>query len=581
MKGLVEKIGGYVMPDNGLLGFILEIAWLILDFVACFVLFGNTINEIIVNGNSFGANGFKFFQIMLFIMLLIIPFYLLRDNKLSGGNMTFGGTGSGKKYGDQGSAKRATASEVRSLSGNDGLVISKNFRLSASKSYEHVAVIGPTGSGKSSSFYIPNLLELDGETSAVVTDPKKEMYNICGPYLRSIGYRTICLTPAEENPKYNYNPLMVASDADELSSLAQLLLSNGGKSVEMATGSSSGGAEWISMSVPLLAAAFIFARYGDPTTTDFVDKESRIKKTVSIAYDRTIYEAIAFILNADLATMDKVFSTNSAAYDKFLLFKTSAGSEKTMSSIKTTLASNVQLFTREKIKAFTRTPYITDEDGTKMINKKKLFTPKMLRKQPTVLFICCPETASIDHMPLMAVVYSQILEKCMSTDGRPVYFLLDEFANIGVIPTIASIAATARSRKIGLAIGIQGMEQLRENYGKDKADNLLNNLKTKMVFAGLSGESADYISKLAGTTTIESQNISRNSGNGNPQDLFGSKSITKSAVKRELFTPDEIRRIDENQVLIIAHNKNPYLDAKNSYFLQKKYKDKLESAEDE
>ena len=47
-------------------------------------------------------------------------------------------------------------------------------------------------------------------------------------------------------------------------------------------------------------------------------------------------------------------------------------------------------------------------------------------------------------------------------EGYPILFMLDEFANIGIIPSIANITATARSRKIGLSLGLQGVEQLKE-----------------------------------------------------------------------------------------------------------------------
>lgn len=573
MKSLIEKIGSFVMPDNGVLGFFVEIGWLIADILISFLWIGKSLNSnVILNqGNYYGSLGLSGLSVMIFIMLIIVPIFLLKENKLSGGNFNFS---FGKKYGDQGSAKKGTTAEMKNLMGKDGLVLSRSVRLSATKSFEHIAIIGPTGSGKSSSFYIPNLLELDGSISAVVTDPKKEMYDICGPYLRSIGYKTIKLCPEELDNDYCYNPLLVGEDADQMDSLAQLILTNGGKAVEMSTGSSSGGAEWIAMATPLLAASFIFSRFASYQETD---AKGNVKEDgLKIGINKTIYESIKFILSADLKQMEEVFKGHEGAYDKFLLFKTSGGSERTMSSIKTTLSSNVQLFTREKVKNFTRSPIVTDEKGKKRVNKELLYNPLILRKEPTVVFICIPETKAIDYMPLSSVLFTQTLDKCMGTkEGNPIIFLLDEFANIGVLPTIASISATARSRNISLAIGIQGMEQLEQNYGDKNAATILNNLKTKLVFSGLTGETARYISELTGVTTVETKNVSKNSG-GQGNGFFGTTSESKSSMKRELYTPDEIRRMDDDSVLIIAHNKNPIMDKKNNWYTQKKYTDKKE-----
>ena len=556
MKDLCERLGSKVYPDNGIIGFGIEIGYsialiLITIFLPEILSFGDPI----LRSEMVGVGGF---QIMFFIIGIILPIHFLRGEGFSFGGAGFG-SGARSKYGDQGSAKKGTSASLKGLTGNDGIVLSLKNRLSADKSCEHIAIIGPTGSGKSSCFYIPNLLEFDGKWSAVVTDPKGEMHDLCGPYLRSMGYRTLKLAPLDTDSEFNYNPILIAENADELDALAQLILTNGGKSVEQATGSSSGGAEWIAMSQPLLAAAFIWARY--------------------CGKEKTIYEAVKFILDADLKTMENEFKKNEAAYDKFLLFKTSGGSERTMSSIKTTLSSNVQLFTRESTKRFTSTPAKRNADGKRVLDKNRLFNPKILRKEPTVVFICCPETQSIAQMPLMSVLYSQTLEKCMEhKEGHKIMFLLDEFANIGIIPTIANIAATARSRGIALAIGLQGMEQLEENYGQEKAANLLNNLKTKIIFSGLTGQSAEYASQLTGVTTVETTSFSRNSGQG--FDILGTTSSSKNAVQRQLYTPDEIRRLNEDTVLIIAHNRDSVEDKKNSWFKQKKYKDRVQQGKE-
>lgn len=557
--GIIEKIGEKVNPDNPIIGFILAVGYVILAillviFLPTIMCFGNEGLKREMQSSGMGG-----LQIMVAIMAIVLPVYVLREHE---GGFSFGGGGSrsGKKFGDQGSAKKGTKNSLSGLTGADGIVLSSRVRLAADKSCEHIAIIGPTGSGKSSCFYIPNLLEMNGTWSAVVTDPKAEMYNLCGPYLRQQGYDILKLAPLEEDNEFCYNPLLIASNPDEIDTLSQVILTNGGKSVEQSTGSSSGGAEWISMSQPLLSAAFIWARY--------------------CGKEKTIYEAIKFILDSNLETMEQEFRKNEAAYDKFLLFKTSSGSEKTMSSIKTTLASNVQLFTRASTKRFTRTPFVITPDGRRKLDRSLLYDPKALREKPTIVFICCPETRSIEQMPLMSVLYTQTLEKTMEhKDGQPIMFLLDEFANIGIIPTIANIAATARSRRISLSLGLQGMEQLKENYGDDKASNLLNNLKTKVIFSGLTGESAEYVSELTGVTTVETKSFSKNSGQG--FDIIGTTSKSASATQRKLYTPDEIRRLPDDKVLIIAHNRDPVEDKKNSWFKLKKYQDKVNGAKEE
>ena len=528
--------------------------------------------------------GLRFFQIILFIMLLVIPVVILAKNdKLEdvlgslGGipevlaglasNIGKGGTSGGgsklkkskTKYGDQGTARIGNLRELNGLTGTDGFTISKNVRLSAEKSYEHVMVLGPTGSGKSSSFFIPNLLDLDGIHSAVVTDPKGEMYELTSPYLESLGYNIVKLEPLHpERNEFFYNPLAIIDDATEIRNIAQLILTNGNKAVEISTGSSSSGAEWINMSIPLLAASFAYVK--------------EFGKTKSIP------EAIDIILNGNLKSMDEMFRKCPDAYKLFLIFKSAGESEKTISSIKSVLTTNVQLFTDPKVAKFVTAPMVYNEDGEKIPDEERLFNPLILRKKPTVLFVCVPEAKATMMMPLMSVFFTQLLEITMEQKtGQPILYMLDEFANIGVIPSIATVTATARSRKIGISIGIQGVEQLKRNYGDENAEDIMNNLKTKMIYSGLTGTSAQYVSDLAGVTTIETKSYSTQNTPGQDvvTSIFTGQSVQKSGTRREVITPDEVRRMDEDKVLIIAHNRNPVFDAKNSYFKQKKYTEKI------
>ena len=528
--------------------------------------------------------GLRFFQIILFIMLLVIPVVILAKNdKLEdvlgslGGipevlaglasNIGKGGTSGGgsklkkskTKYGDQGTARIGNLRELNGLTGTDGFTISKNVRLSAEKSYEHVMVLGPTGSGKSSSFFIPNFLDLDGIHSAVVTDPKGEMYELTSPYLESLGYNIVKLEPLHpERNEFFYNPLAIIDDATEIRNIAQLILTNGNKAVEISTGSSSSGAEWINMSIPLLAASFAYVK--------------EFGKTKSIP------EAIDIILNGNLKSMDEMFRKCPDAYKLFLIFKSAGESEKTISSIKSVLTTNVQLFTDPKVAKFVTAPMVYNEDGEKIPDEERLFNPLVLRKKPTVLFVCVPEAKATMMMPLMSVFFTQLLEITMEQKtGQPILYMLDEFANIGVIPSIATVTATARSRKIGISIGIQGVEQLKRNYGDENAEDIMNNLKTKMIYSGLTGTSAQYVSDLAGVTTIETKSYSTQNTPGQDvvTSIFTGPSVQKSGTRREVITPDEVRRMDEDKVLIIAHNRNPVFDAKNSYFKQKKYTEKI------
>lgn len=519
-----------------------------------------------------GKGIIKFIQIIVAIILIIIPIIIIAKNGNFGTSLT-------DSKENQGSAKKGKVSELQGLTvpigakKGGGYTLSKNVRLSAAKSYEHVAIIGPTGAGKSTSFFIPCLLDADGSHSFVVTDPKGELCRLTGPYLKSLGMTVVKLDPLNMNggSDYLYNPVLIAEDFTQIRELAQLILVNGAKTVEMQMGGGGGGgdqATWINMATPLLAAAIAYSK--------------------KFGQRKSVNEAIDICLNIgdskkDLDKAEELFKNDTIAHKNFLIFKSAGGSEKTLSSIKSVLTSNIQLFLDEKVESFTRTPLkIEKSTGKKIIDESKLFDPRMLREKPTALFVCVPETKSDYMAPLMSVFYSQLLTSNMAYFDKekyttPILYLLDEFANIGIIPMIATIAATARSRKLGLSLGLQGVDQLKRNYGEENANNIMNNLKSKVVFSGLTGTNAQFVSDLCGVTTIEvtSKSISKGGGQDFFSNLVGSPQTTTNKQQRVLYTPDEIRRLDENKVLIIAHNRNVVEDGKNVYYTQNRYTKKV------
>ena len=507
--------------------------------------------------------GIIFFQIIIFLILILIPIFTLVKNR-GGGLFRFIGGGrksikTTTKYGNQGTAKEGSISDLREFMGYDGFSISRRIRLSAKSSYEHTLVIGPTGSGKSSAFFIPNLLDLDGKHSAVVTDPKGEMYEKTKPYLESIGYHTVKLSPLDLlNNEFKYNPLALTEDDQKIHEIAQIILINGGKSIEISTGSGMSSSEWINMSVPLFSAALAYVKYFGET--------------------KSIPEAIDIILRDSLEDMEKKFIKNRFAYRQFLIFKSSAESEKTLASIKSVLTTNVQIFLEDKIEKFVTPEMKYDEYGEKTIDESSLFDPTILRKKPTVLFICIPENQSTYMMPITSVLYFQILNINIShADGCPILCFFDEFPNSGSVLGIDTIISTCRSRQIGVSICTQGIEQLQQVYGDKITSTLLNNLKTKLIFAGLTGDSAEYISKLSGYTTVETKSYSSGGGGKTlTESLFSGRQVSKGGARRELLTVDEIRTMPKDQVLVIAQNANPVFDSINSYYTQKKYLKKLD-----
>src|ERR1044071_4814428 len=94
----------------------------------------------------------------------------------------------------------------------------------------------------------------------------------------------------------------------------------------------------------------------------------------------------------------------------------------------------------------------------------------------------------------------------------PITMMLDEFANIGTIPDFATIISLARGRGVAIWLGIQSLTQLEARYGKANAQTILSNCATKIALHGLDVQTAEYVSRMLGDTTIVAQRISYNDG---------------------------------------------------------------------
>jgi len=266
------------------------------------------------------------------------------------------------------------------------------------------------------------------------------------------------------------------------------------------------------------------------------------------APENTVAKALELITENDLETLKLLIEDSTPeAQQQMNIFLQSAESEKTASSIKTVLATSLQMFTDPLIQEITSLNEID---------------PKMLREQPTHLYVMVPEHKSAFMSPLMSPFYSQLMNHLLETGkGCPIYFLMDEFANVGVIPNIDIILAICRSRDMSISLGIQSINQLKQRYN-EAANTILDNLKTKAFLPGLSYDSAEYASKLLGFKEIKSVSTSFSQKNDN--------SYSVSAQKRELLTPDEVRRLPDETILIISDNRNGFMDKQQRYYKDKR-----------
>lgn len=429
--------------------------------------------------------------------------------------------------------------DIDDITGNTGLILSKDIQLKEKYDYEGTIMVAPTGAGKTTSFFTPNLLSNNIKGSIIVTDPKGELFKLTSKYQEKICKRRVLkFSPLDPSQSEQYNLLTSCKDNSEVVELASTLLFNGALSIELSTGKKTSGVEWVQMAEPLLAAALLYTK---DLEYPFNNIEFAFKLIINLTTDQ---------LGAILSS-----SNNIDAITQWNIFKTVGGADRTEGSIKITLASNMKLFIDNRVNA-------VGEDTT--------FNIENFRKEPTILYVTYPENKSSYIAPFIAPFFSQCMSKLIEsyTDNNlPITMMFDEFGNIGQLNGMSVNVATIRSRKISMNICLQSITQLYQVYGRDNGKAILNNLKTKMILPGLSDlETTNYISNLCGNKEITVCNT-----NVNKQSSTNSYSKTKI----RLFEDNELRCLEDNQILVITSNKQPILSIQNRYYENETYKNNI------
>jgi len=198
---------------------------------------------------------------------------------------------------------------------------------------------------------------------------------------------------------------------------------------------------------------------------------------------------------------------------------------------------------------------IFDDINVANITSESDFDFDILGKKKTAFYvIISDEDKTYFSLVTMIVglIYKELVKLANKQENKqlpvPIDFILDEFANCPPLidPSIEKMVSVARSRRIRFHLYIQSFAQLDSVYGKEIARSTIDNcglcyLKTN------TDETAQTISKLLGTKTIESNSLNYSISMTNPS---GSKGT--NLIGRPLLTPDEVKRLHYKTIIFSA-----------------------------
>ena len=160
------------------------------------------------------------------------------------------------------------------------------------------------------------------------------------------------------------------------------------------------------------------------------------------------------------------------------------------------------------------------------------------------------------HSGLARVVIGSFLNAIYNRDGAMdgrTLFLLDEVARLGYMRILETARDAGRKYGITLTMIYQSIGQLRETYGGRDASSKWFESASWISFSAINDpETADYISRRCGMTTVEIDQVSRSF-----QSRGSSRTRSKQLAARPLIQPHEVLRMRADEQIVFTAGNPP------------------------
>lgn len=466
-----------------------------------------------------------------------------------------------RRFGEEhGSAKWGTAKDFRPFSTkklNQCLKITNEHQLNinthTTQRNLNLLCIGGSGAGKSRNLVKPNIYTLS--TSFIITDPKGELLRDCGQYLKDNGYKIRCLNLIDFNASDKFNPLSYFNP-DQVEVSASILTQN---FITNTTGSKPSNVDsfWEKAEKALLNALITYEYAINSTDGTLNNVTDMLGKMQAWENDETARSEIDLIFETIKELIDEsenhewgsqalqTLNQLKFAYSQYNTYMQGAG--ETKKSVTISLGVRLAPLHMTQI----RNILATDTISLNTIGKEK-----------TAVFMIIPDTHSTFTF-LTSIFYELFFETNIYQADHlpqghlpiPIQCLMDEFANIGKMPSFEKKIAVMRSRWISTMIIIQNYTQGKSLY-KDDWETIVGNCDNFLFLGGNEKSTTEYVSKILGKQTIQTTDTSQTRGRN------GSYSKSEKHTGRDLLTPDEVARLDTKKCIYILRGIKPFIATK-------------------
>lgn len=403
---------------------------------------------------------------------------------------------------------------------------------------EHILCFAPTRSGKGIGLIIPTLLAW--HESSVVLDIKGENWALTSGYLAGKDHKTLKLDLADPSgASACFNSLaeirldteLAISDTQQVALMVMDPEGHGLKDYwDKAAFGFLGGVILHCLITSLYHRKQIASLYDVSIMLEAPDRDGGPQEL----FAEMIETDHAAMLSHIFKNLDPAFGTAGHVFIASAARGMLAKADKEMAGVVSSATANLTVY---------RDPVLARNISRCDFHIRDL----MKHEKPINLYLVVSPDNIARLRPLLRIFLTQLLgrlmEKMEFSNGvnaaqykHRLLLMLDEFTSLGKLPIIEQSVAFIAGYGIKGYFIVQDTKQLTQTYGPDSA--IMANCHIRIAYAPNLPETAEYLSKLSGTTTVVDKKVSLSSGRGGR-----SRSTSITETSRPLLTPDECLRL--------------------------------------
>ena len=440
---------------------------------------------------------------------------------------------------------------------------------------EHVLAFAPTRSGKGVGLVIPSLLAW--QESAVIYDIKGENWAKTAGFRNRQGHLCFKFSPVEEQASSRFNPLsevrvFTPRDVSDAQNIANMIVRTGEDSPQERY--------WQDAAASITTGMILHVCYEaalEGHVACLADL-SHVFTRPGSGFRETLEELLNFehdpghVHDWRMPTGDRTL-THPVVREKAqeMLDK----EDRDFGGVLSTAKTGLTLYSDPLVAKNTSASDFTIDD---LVNHER----------PVSLYLVVPPSDKIRLRPLIRLMFTmtvnRLTEKMVfqgaeqKRNNHRLLLLIDEFPSLNRMEVFADALSYMAGYGLKAYLITQDIRQIVDAYGNN--ESIVSNCHVRIAFAPNQFETAELLSKMTGTTTV--QKASYNFSGSRLSPVMAHINASVDHIERPLMTPDEVLRlrppqkrgagaqehiVAPGQMLIFVSGHHPILGTQMLYFL--------------